>query len=436
VQAVVTPDGQQKSTAPTDTETETATGVTLDPEIERRKQEAEAERAIAEARRAIADADRARLTALIPDLTSVSREETTLTTQEPVVSSVLAHRALRDAATSVYDQVKDFLGDEGIILLTSDADLATSDAAHAEVKAGIDQLIAAADKLLLEVPEVEKAPKAEVPTKETPLAPLGALAAAIPSVLSLMSAHRSISTHAASIDDTAALAAVAGTLSDAKVQLDDFRLVPKGDIADHASRLQEQRSQLLARKIRREQTKAQSGMRRGVSEERIRELNTQLDRAREKGGELPKDILKEIKEEKDQRDAASLAEKEAAVQAQVVDSALTIIDAFLTRLTMVPAGARRSPLAAAALREQLHKTVDPRVSRVLLIKAAAGSVAQLLNDRPLWFEDKFSMIGSVSLSYVLIDTSDSLVKVAGQASGSANIAGSIGKDFSLTAGPF
>lgn len=411
--------------------------VSLDPEIDRKKQEAEADKAIAEARKAVADADRARLTALIPDLTEVPRGETTVTTEQPLFNAVLAHRALGDAAGVVKEKVKDLLGTDGIVLLTSDADLATSDSAHMEVKTGLDQLIAAADKLL-SVPKAEgiEPVGVEVPGVETAgvEAGVGAIAAAIPSVLSLLSAHRSISTYTASIDDTAALAAVAGTLSDTKVQLDDFRLVPHGKTTERTRTLQERRSQLLQLKLTLEQTKAENGTRRAAAEERIRDLNTRLDKTPK--GQSVERIVEGLKDAKKERDTASRTEKQAAVHVGIVESTLTTIDAFVTRLTTIPSGAKRSPLAAAALREQLHAEKDPKFSQVLLIKAAAGSVAQLLNDRPLWFEDKFSMIGSVSLSYVLIDASTSLVKAAGQASGSASISGSIGKDFSVTSAPF
>ena len=427
--------------------------VILDSELDRRKQEAEAEKAIAEARKATADADRARLSALIPDLGDMSRGETTITTEQPLFSAVLAHRALGDAAGVMKTRLEGKLG-EGVTLLTSDPDLATSDAVYLDVRTGLDQLSTAADKLLAAAkPEAGLEEAAEAQGDKEALGAgavtgalgaavggpagmaAGALAAAVPSVLSLLSAHRSISTYPATVDDTAALAAVGGALAEWKVKLDDFRLVPEGEITEAASELQTRRSQLVELKLTQDQTRSRGAAVRSASEERIRELNAQLDKAREKGLSV-EDILRSIKEEKEARDLASMTEKRSAVFIGLIESALSTIDAFVAKLTTVPAGGKRSPLAAAALREQFRSNGDAKISKVLLVKAASGSVAQLLNDRPLWFKDRFMMIGSVSVSYVLIDPSDSTVEAAGQAPGTASVKGTIGKEFTISSGAF
>ena len=415
--------------------------VDLDPELERRKQEAEAEKAIAEAKKATADADRARVSALIPDLKDVAKGQTTVTTEQAMFSSVLAHRALEDAAVSVKGKLEGKLGD-GVILLTADADLATSDAVYIDVKTGLDQLISTADKLLEEAkPEdvVDEA-AAEALGKEAlgvgvaaalgaaaggPAAVAGAVAAAVPSVMSLLAANRSVSTYTSTVDDIAALAAVAGALSGAKVLLDDFRLVPEGGVTHKLSDLQTGRTSLVDRKLNLDQTRSQASTRRAAAEERIRELNTELDKAREKK-ESTEGILQDIKEEQEARNAASATEKRTAVLVGLIDSVLSTIDAFTIRLTTVATGGKRSPLAAAALREQLRANGNGGISRVLLVKVAAGSVTQLTNDRPLWFKDKFTVIGNISLSFVLINPKDSLVMGAGEAGGAASMQGTIG----------
>ncbi len=49
------------------------------------------------------------------------------------------------------------------------------------------------------------------------------------------------------------------------------------------------------------------------------------------------------------------------------------------------------------------------------------------------FKDRFSTIATSSVTYILIETSESTVLKAGSIGGEAKISGSIGKDFSIKA---
>ena len=65
--------------------------------------------------------------------------------------------------------------------------------------------------------------------------------------------------------------------------------------------------------------------------------------------------------------------------------------------------ARVHPSGAAALREQMHGD-EPSIRYVLLIKATAGSSSQVIDQRPLWFADRFTTVSSLGLTYLMIDT--------------------------------
>jgi hypothetical protein len=52
---------------------------------------------------------------------------------------------------------------------------------------------------------------------------------------------------------------------------------------------------------------------------------------------------------------------------------------------------------------------------VLLVKAEAGQVREVLGDRPLWLRDKFSNIADTSVTYMLIETAGSNILRSGTA---------------------
>jgi hypothetical protein len=68
------------------------------------------------------------------------------------------------------------------------------------------------------------------------------------------------------------------------------------------------------------------------------------------------------------------------------------------------------------------------------LKAATGSADQVFSDRPLWFDDKFHTVASVSVSYWLIDALTSNVIVGGVAKGSAQLIMKVGERFVIELG--
>jgi hypothetical protein len=125
-----------------------------------------------------------------------------------------------------------------------------------------------------------------------------------------------------------------------------------------------------------------------------------------------------------------------------IDTVIAAIETFSAALRTIPTGGVRSPLATAMLREQLHPSDtadraadDSKFTHVLCVQAAAGSTQQVVSDRPLWFEDKFSAIGVISVAYILIEVVGSQVLAAGSAGGQATVKGKIGSSFSVETEP-
>lgn len=353
---------------------------------ELRRAEAEATKAEAEAQAAVADAQQRAVAAYVPDLSRVSRGSLELKGDAPLFMNGVTQRALDVAATRLVEQ----LGTDGIagtarLLITSDAELAASDAAYADVVTGMDELVAAADALLAAPDEAPADVRASAAMLVPALGAVGQVAAAaLPGVLSLLSAHRTVTTASARTSDLAAAASVAGELrrrhSEMTVVHDDIRLVPRGDVYQRLRDVGDRRRRLVARRVNLTAT-----------------------------GPAADDKYLQ----------ALLAAADALVEA---------IDRFTSAARTIPQGATRAPLTLAALHEQLHG--DPAnattFTHVLFVQGTDGSVQQVTDDRPLWFKDRFEVVGSAGITYLLIDVPTSHVLSAGTAAGTATIHGRIG----------
>ncbi|GIF22614.1 hypothetical protein BJ973_002937 [Actinoplanes tereljensis] len=205
----------EPATAKTAAETEKlrweARGAQLDAE---RKERENAEWDSEPARRLRAAESLQKQTAtLVPDLSTLDKGELTVTGVIPIG----AHQALALAASQVATTVGPLLSEP--VLLTSDPDLVTASAAAVQMEATLTNLLTAAGRLLPAPPDAAES------------AVVAALAAAVPSVLGLFTAKRSLTTIPVSVDDLSAVAAIAGELIAAKktVRHDDFRMVPPDD---------------------------------------------------------------------------------------------------------------------------------------------------------------------------------------------------------------
>lgn len=329
---------------------------------------------IAEANQKAAAALAEQVKALVPDLSKVERGTLTVTGDQPLFGSALATRALREAAAQVANKVRHPLGNDAHIFVTSDVALASSDAVYTDVMAALDDLIGVVDRVMTE-PDAPQEPRTFNLLAAPALAPavVSAVASVVPDVLSMLAAHRTVSTAAVSVDDVTASMAVAAALvqNDAghRVRHDDIRLAPRGAVHDKLSELRSRRTALALC-------------------------------------------------------SAHLPEEQQAVPAEL----LAGIDTFLAALTTVPEGGKHSPLAVAALREALH-TRD--VSYVLAVKAGGGSTQQVIDDKALMRSDTFSVVATASLTFLAIRTSDSTVKAGGTVSGTAAVAGKVGDTFTI-----
>jgi hypothetical protein len=117
----------------------------------------------------------------------------------------------------------------------------------------------------------------------------------------------------------------------------------------------------------------------------------------------------------------------ATTRAEVVKNAVAAIESFLTSLRTVPEDAERSPLAAATLHEQLHLGAgDSGFTHVLLIQSQNGSVQQVVDDKPLWWKDKYSVVAMAAVTYLLLRLPEGDIVAGGTAHGTAVGKGAIG----------
>ncbi|HJP78526.1 MAG TPA: hypothetical protein VJ914_29895 [Pseudonocardiaceae bacterium] len=375
--------------------------------LQQRLREAQVAQAEAAARSAAIKADKdatdartSQITALMPDLSKVKGSTLDVKDGPALFGTRLTYRALAKAAEKVAAKVTEKVSaavpkDEDraklTVLVTTNADLASADANYLDVTTGLEQLNAAAEALLdpgWQVPPLFP----DTETVSTRLnrswmasfafvapAAVTAVAKALPSVLSLLSAQRSVITAAADTNDLAAAGVLAGALRTAKLKstilLDDFRLLPKNSTVYKAAKdVADLREQLVAKKL---------------------ELTD---------------------------DAAGSAS---------INTVILSIDQFTTAMRTVLQPGGRSPLAAAALYEQLHQD-NGGISYVLLVNSQPGQLQQVTENRPMFLKDRFTTLADVDLLYVLIDTAESNVVAAGTETATAKASGEIGKDFTVT----
>ena len=400
--------------------------------------------AVAEAEQKAAGARQQQLSALIPDLSKVKDSTVEVSTVEvskdgPAIGgSSLTFGALADAAKAIVAHIDDPPADGWRILVTSDQDLASPDSLYQEVRLGLtqlakaaDQLVEAADKLLR-----QKTDKSEVRVRHFGAETGGAaVAAALPHVLSLLSAERSVTTASVTVTDLAAVTAVAGALQaklgDRVVVVHaDFRIIVPGRIHTASDLVATKRQELVGRKLALADRKSAIDAELALAKIEEKDAEKALADADPKAAPHP-DLDTRLDNARELVVGFMQQSSDAAVRLGLVESLISSIDAFSAAIRVIPAGGRRSPLATAALLDQLHEGATSQFTHVLLVKAQPAQSAYLTDDRPLWFKDKFSTIVEVNVTYMLIATNDSRVVRAGTATATAAAYGDLGSEISF-----
>lgn len=199
---------------------------------------------------------------------------------------------------------------------------------------------------------------------------VGAIAGLIPSVVALLSTTRTVMSAAVPVDDVQASTAVAGALAN----------------ADRDARVVHDEFRLLG--------------------------STDLDERIAELGRLRRRLFTDVTE--DRRKSA-----------EMLDEA---IGAFLAALLAEPDGAQ-SLYMRAALRAELH---TGGFEQLLLVKGTVGSATQVVSDRPLWAKDRFTVVATAGITFLLIRVADSQVLDGGTRAGTASVAGTIGDRLEIT----
>ena len=313
---------------------------------------------------------------------------------EPVFSAILASRALSDAAAKVAEQLFPDEPVDGHVFLTTDRSLVDRLATYNGVRNQIDVATGLIESTLASVP-VSKGGKGAPGGKEDlrdiqmkalgPLpiatAAVGAVAAALPGVLSLFSAKRTLATAEVSPDAYIAMVAVAGALLSRKnppvVIMDETRVLPaETKIGNAFAKLHKQSLQLTAA----------------------------IGHSAADGG-------LDVKEWREEASAT-----------------LKVVQAVIEALTTADEKTGTNVLTRVASQEVL---TDPGLKHIVVITPAASGTTQLINDRPLWLRDTVSIITTAAISFVCVDAQTGYVKNAGVSTGSRQLSGKIGKNIDV-----
>jgi hypothetical protein len=331
----------------------------------------------AQAETSLMNSSLGQFTGAVPDLSKVSTGSTTVDSGTQLFGSALSLQALgqasREAAVEIAARVP---AQNKRVLVTTDTDLASTDALYVQVEEGLKQLLQAAQELTAP-PFAEPVPGSVTDGLESIIGGVGLAAAGLPAVISLFSANRKISGASVTADDTQAVIGVAAALTQlekpVQVLMDDFRTLDRGGpVSQLLASVNGQRLALTARKA----------------------------------------------------ELTSATSPEGTESLAMVGQVAAAIDAFLASILAVAAGATRSAYTSAVLRERLH---DGTIACVVLVKGVGGSTAQVVNDRPLWFKDKFTTIASAGLSWLMVDPVSGAVIAGGTKVSTLEISGTIGE---------
>lgn len=390
--------------------------------LARQQRQAQARQAVAQADQATASAQQAQISALTPDFSKITPGTTTIQGQEPLFGSALARRALEKAMETVAGKIGGLANDQKpSLLLTASADLATSDAAYGQVVDGLEELTSATEAML----EADAAQRPPQEPKFLPVAAAGAVAAAVPPLLSLLAPQRTLSSFAISPDTTAAMSLLADHLTQAglAVRIDDFRPVPQGRVRDLEMALRQKRATLVQTKLQRDGERTQADNQRASHQAEVDNLTKALD-GLTPGDPKYNELQTKLQTAMAARDTSADATAKASDDVGVMTDLQTSIDTFLTAIHTVPSNGTRSAYTLASLRQDLH--ADDPATRVVYISASGGSSDQLLEHRSLLFKDKFESIASVSVSYWVLEPKNGTIIAAGNAGGTCRLKGSVG----------
>ena len=349
--------------------------------VAQQQRDAAARQAIAEADKAAAAARREQLTALIPDLSKVEKSTVEVKEGPLLFASVATARSLKGAAHVVGDALEPALLHEDVtrVLVTSDPDLASTDAVYQDVDSGLDQLGAMAKRLLDAITVGREG--TEFGAEFVPPDVIAALAGAVPDVLSLLAAHRTVSSAATTADDLAAQAVVMHEIRERKHHLallhDDFRVVPRGVVYQKVSDLSSTRQQLVGRKLNLSDNK-------NAVDTQLEELENEAGRLEKRLDEAPNDekLAGELKHVQQEVAAKKAESASLGVRIGLIDSTTSAIDTFVSAIRVVPEGARRSALATAALHELLHIAGDDSRSLPRPAGQAASGASSTAHRQP------------------------------------------------------
>jgi hypothetical protein len=338
----------------------------------------------AQLKQQVAQATYSQYTALIPDLTKVSAGSLSASSGSPLFADVFGYEAVEHAADEVVKGIiplvdKSSTGDPAVrMLVTNDLSLAVSESSYRELRDQLKTLNDEATDVLSSDPSAtaHKAARHELLAAGV----IGAGLAAIPGVLSLFSAQRTIATSDVAPDDVGLAASLIRRLQQTsetkswKVFHDTVRLLPETSTVGEAL-----------------QTLAHT-----------------------------RDLLVE----------ASLAENAAADRKSAIATVLGDIGQFTTAINTVPSGASNSPLTNALLREQLDQAHPQAFTHVLVLSARAGS-ASGSSEHHVLGRDKFTTIGTATVSYFFFELGSRQLLRADTVTRTATGSGTIGNTLTL-----
>lgn len=407
---------------------------TYDPDLAKHEAAATSRKNTASAELEAAKARREQIAALIPDLSTADRGSLTLNDTAPLGGTALTFQALQSAATAIVQDLNLSSGavPKPLVLVTTDIDLASLDATHHEVVSGLQELIDSMKNL----------PDPTNPHLESllPLDLAAGIASAIPGVLSVLSARRTLTGATVMPNDTAAVAAISGALtSKATVVHASLRPVRGCAVYTKLRELSGERNQLASDQLQQARAIQILSDQQTTKNSAITRLQAEIAKAKAAGNPV-QDLQSQLADAEAAADQAANALSMARALLAKMDALAEASDSFNAAIRIVGQG--RSALATAALYEQLQAMdqEDPqaasanpeRFTHVLYVRAQTGEAHQATEDKPFFMKDRFSTFAVGAITYMLMDVQTGTITAGGTVAKSASAHGKLGETITIT----
>jgi hypothetical protein len=369
------------------------------------------QQAKAEARKAILDANLASAQALVPTIdTSALKETVSLEGEAGSVVNTVAAGQLKKVADAIVKIVGGKAEPGSRVILVEGRAVAEADLAYTDI---VERFRWYEDKFDEVIQQVRQPAEEIVESLITLLIGASTVVSAVTSTLGLLASDTSMRDRKVALDDTALKAALAGRLKAAGLEpvIEGLTSTADSEVMRRLSGLWDRYAELKRAKTEKQLEIDDRKAEQAAIDARIASVQADYDKARKDGDEPTArrlaTYLEELRKERVEK-GFKQREKNTIVALEAATWLMSMFDAYAAAISTLPAGAARSPLQAAALREVVHGRKAGEHLLFATITAAGGDAIQKQSNA-LGLGARTTFMAGVVVTWMLIAADGKLV---------------------------